>query len=243
MSIVNKTNPIKQLVSLLMLLTLIFPLSAQAGTIVTENNPYQPEEPQTVETDASSDMLVGVESENMITEQVPLHTVKSDGEFVLKTNLLYYAILMPNVEVEWKFAGKWSAALEIQGAWYAKNDPHKVYRVATVMPEVRYWVIERSRWNGIYVGAFVGGGMYDLCNGKKGHEGEGGLIGVSGGYMWAIGKHLSLDAGIGLGYLYARDKVYSPRDGHYLYQFTRNVNYFGPLRLKLSLVWRFQTEK
>ena len=59
MSIVNKTNPIKQLVSLLMLLTLIFPLSAQAGTIVTENNPYQPEEPQIGETDASSDMLVG----------------------------------------------------------------------------------------------------------------------------------------------------------------------------------------
>ena len=176
--------------------------------------------------------------------QMPLSTEKTDSRFVLKTNLLYYAILMPSIEAEYKFADRWSAALEFQGAWYARETPHKVYRVSTLMPEARYWVIERSRWNGMYVGAFGGGVIYDLCNGKKkGHRGEGGLVGLSAGYMWAIGRHFSLDAGIGFGYLYARDKVYLPHNGHYLYQLTKNVSYFGPLRLKLSLVWRLQTEK
>ncbi|MDE7427168.1 MAG: DUF3575 domain-containing protein [Muribaculaceae bacterium] len=156
----------------------------------------------------------------------------------LKTNMLYYAALMPNLEVEWHFRDRWSVALEGQSAWYAKENPHKVYRLATVMPELRYWVINRSRFHGMYVGVFGGAAWYDLCNGKKGHEGEGGLGGVSVGYMWPISKYLSLEAGIGVGYMRLRDKVYVPMDGHYLYQLTKNINYFGPLRVKFSLVWR-----
>lgn len=167
----------------------------------------------------------------------------SGDHVVLKTNLLYYAVLMPSIEAEWKFADRWSGALEVQGAWYAKNPPHKVYRIATVIPEARYWVINRSRWHGMYVGAFVGAGLYDLSNGKKkGHEGEGFMAGVSAGYMWPISKHLSLDAGIGVGYLNARDKEYTPADGHFLYQLSKNISYIGPLRLKLSLVWHFQSK-
>ncbi len=167
----------------------------------------------------------------------------TEEKFALKTNLLGYAVLMPNIEVEWMFADRWSAALEAQSAWYSKSSPHKVYRLATVTPEVRYWTINRSRWHGMYVGAFGGVGLYDLSDGKKGHEGEGFMAGFSVGYMWPISKHLSLDAGLGVGYLRARDKVYVPEDGHYLYQYTKNIDYVGPLRLKLSLVWRIQSEK
>lgn len=161
----------------------------------------------------------------------------------LKTNLLGYAVLMPNIEIEWLIADRWSVAFEAQGAWYAKNNPHKVYRIATWTPEVRYWVINRARWHGMYVGIFGAPGIYDLCNGEKGHEGEGGMVGVSAGYMWPISKYLSLEAGLGIGYLRVRDKSYVPRDGHFLYQMTKNINYFGPLRLKLSLVWRLEADK
>lgn len=174
-------------------------------------------------------------------QSLPVNIEKSsrgDSNFALKTNLLYYCILMPNVEIEWKFAKRWSAALEYQCAWWSKTPPHKVYRVATVMPEVRFWTIERSRWHGMYVGLFGGLGLYDLSKGKNGHEGEGGLVGISAGYMWPISKYLSLDAGLGVGYMRLRDKEYTPLDGHYLYQQTKNINYFGPLRLRLSLVWR-----
>lgn len=179
-----------------------------------------------------------------VNSQSELSTVtveKADSRFALKTNLLGYAVLMPNIEGEWKFADRWSVALEVQGAWYAKENPHKVYRVSTVIPELRYWAIDHSRWHGMYVGVFGGYGLYDLSNGKtghKGHEGEGTLVGLSMGYMWPISKHLSLDAGIGVGYMHARDKAYTPVDGHHLYQFSKNINYVGPLRLKLSLVWR-----
>lgn len=186
-------------------------------------------------------------SETIITDQVTEVAdstdfiggkTRGDSPFALKTNLLGYAVLMPNLEIEWMFTKRWSVALEGQGAWYSKGTPHKVYRLATLTPEFRFWAIERSRWHGMYVGIFGGAGLYDLSNGKKGHEGEGWMAGVSAGYVWPISRHLSLDAGIGAGYLRARDKVYAPLDGHYLYQLTKNINYFGPLRLKLSLVWR-----
>lgn len=164
--------------------------------------------------------------------------VEQDSRIALKTNLLGYGALMPNIEAEWKFADRWSAAFEAQGAWYSKEPEHKVYRLATWIPEARYWVVDRSRWNGVYVGIFGGAGIYDLCNSKKGHRGEGVMGGISAGYMFPISKHLSFDAGIGVGYAWIHDKEYFPLDGHYLYQYTKNINYFGPLRLKFSLVWR-----
>lgn len=175
---------------------------------------------------------------------VSAYAPKWYDNFAVKTNLLGYAVLMPNIEIEWKFAPKWSAAFEAQGGWWSKNKaPRKVYRIATWIPEVRYWPIRRSKWHGMYVGLFAGGGKYDIDNGKKGHEGEGYMGGVSAGYMWPIGKHLSLDAGLGVGYMRLHDKSYIPVDGHFLFQMTKHINYFGPLRAKLSLVWRFEIKQ
>lgn len=159
--------------------------------------------------------------------------------FALKSNLLFDAALMPNIGLEWLINDKWSVGLEWDVAWWTfPND--KVYRIGFISPEVRYHINPRAKWHGLYVGAFAGAGLYDLRNSTKGHEGEGLMAGLSVGYMWPITKHLSLDAGAGVGYLRARDKEYQPLDGHYLYQLTKNINYFGPLRLNLSLVWRFQ---
>lgn len=203
------------------------------------NNNVIDELPATSESEAVSDSLTEDSSRQQVGVLIDNTSyIRSDSRFALKTNMLDYAILMPNLEFEWAFVDRWSLALEVQGAWYAKNSPHKAYRLATLIPEVRFWAIDRSLWHGMYVGIFGGAGLYDLSNGSKGHEGEGFMTGLSLGYMWPIGKHFSLDAGIGVGYLNIRDKVYMPRDGHYLYQYTKDINYFGPLRLKLSLVWR-----
>lgn len=163
----------------------------------------------------------------------------AEHRFALKTNLLYYPILMPNVELEWLIKPKWSVALEANVAWW-KNDPkHKYYQILMISPEVRYHINPKASWHGMYVGLFTGGGKYDLENGKNGYRGEGAFVGASFGYMWPVSRCISLEAGIGLGYLYTRHKEYAPFDGHYLYQRTKTLNYFGPLKLKFSFVWRF----
>ena len=108
-----------------------------------------------------------------------------------------------------------------------------------VSPEVRRWINPRAPWHGMYAGVFVGGGIFDLENGNKGGQGEAGLAGASFGYMWPITRTLSLEANIGVGYMYARYKEYRPYDGHYLYMRTKSMNYVGPLKLKFTIAWRF----
>lgn len=159
--------------------------------------------------------------------------------FALKTNLLYDAALMPNLELEWRMNSRWSLAVEGALAWWKKNAKHKYYRIAMVSPEIRRWFNTRGPWHGMYAGLFAGVGKYDLENGDTGYMGNGYMAGLSYGYMWPIGRSLSLEAGIGAGYMYTRYEEYKPFDGHYLYQRTKTLNYFGPLKLKFSLAWRF----
>ena len=63
-------------------------------------------------------------------------------------------------------------------------------------------------------------------------------VGLSYGYMFPVGRSLSFEAGIGIGYMHSEYEEYLPIDGHYVYQQTSRMNYFGPLKLKFALVWR-----
>lgn len=162
----------------------------------------------------------------------PLHRL------AIKTNMLYDAALLPNLEVEWRINDYWSVALEGDLAWWGNSAKEKSYRLAIVSPEVKRWINPRAPWHGLYIGAFAGAGLYDLENGKRGYYGEGAMGGLSVGYMWPLSRTLSLEAEIGGGYLYTRCKEYIPFEGHHVYQRTRDINYFGPLKVKLSLVWR-----
>lgn len=159
--------------------------------------------------------------------------------FALKTNAIYDALLMPNLEFEWLFNDKWSVALEADVAWWSNDARHKYYQIFMVSPEVRRWFRTPEPWHGMYVGLFAGGGKFDLENGGTGYKGEGGMAGVSFGYMWPISRCFSLEAAVGAGYMYTRYKEYIPYDDHYLYQRTKSLNYFGPLKLKFAVAWRF----
>lgn len=162
----------------------------------------------------------------------PLHRL------AIKTNFLYDAALLPNLEVEWRMNDKWSLALEGGVAWWGRYSKDRSYRLAMVSPEVRRWIHPRAPWHGFYVGLFVGGGLYDLLKNRPGYRGEGAMGGLSVGYMWPIGRNLSLEGEIGGGYLFTRCKEYIPMDGHHVYQRTKNIHYYGPLKVKFSLVWR-----
>ena len=158
----------------------------------------------------------------------------------VKTNLLYDAILMPSLEVEYRISDRWTVNLEGDMAWWKNDGKHKYYQVATISPEGRWWFGQKqgSPWHGHYLGVFGGFTWYDLENGKEGYQGEAEMVGVSYGYMFPIGRRLSLEAGIGLGYMHSKYEEYLPIDGHYVYQQTNRMNYFGPLKLKFALVWR-----
>ena len=168
----------------------------------------------------------------------------------IKTNLLYDAILMPSLEVEYRIADRWTVNLEGEMAWWKNDGKHRYYQVATISPEGRWWFGQKqgSPWHGHYLGVFGGFTWYDLENGKEGYQGEAEMVGVSYGYMFPIGRRLSLEAGIGVGYMHSKYEVYDPipylGGTHYVYRQTSKLDYFGPLKLKLTLVWRlWDTDK
>jgi hypothetical protein len=79
--------------------------------------------------------------------------------------------------------------------------------------------------------------LYDFENGKKGYLGEGVMSGLSIGYLWPLGRHFAIEAEAGGGWMMTRYKEYIPYEGHHLYVRTQNMNFFGPLKLKLAIVW------
>ena len=166
----------------------------------------------------------------------PLHRL------ALKTNIIYDLALMPSLEVEYMIDDRWSVNAEGEVAWWRKESKHKYYQIATLSPEVRYWFKTKKRWHGHYVGLFGGGSWYDLENGKRGYKGEFWKAGLSYGYMFPIGRSLSFEAGLGLGFLRTWYEEYLPIDGHYVYQQSSRTNWIGPVKLKFTLVWRLWDE-
>lgn len=165
-------------------------------------------------------------------ESEPLHRL------AIKTNLLYDAILMPSLEVEYRIDDRWSVAVEGDVAWWKRDSRHKYYQIATILPEGRYWFRTKKPWHGHYVGLFAGGSWYDLENGGRGYKGEFWTVGISYGYMFPIGRRWSLEAGLGVGFLRTRYEEYLPIEGHYVYQQTSRTNWLGPVKLKFALVYR-----
>lgn len=157
----------------------------------------------------------------------------------IKTNLLYDAVLFPTLEFEYQKEKEWSINVEGSIAWYKNDSKHRYYQLAQVSPEARWWFKSKTKGTGHYAGVFGGVGLYDLENKNTGYKGEFWMTGLSYGYVFPIGKYFYFDAGIGFGYLATRYDEYLPIDGHYVFQKKNNTKYFGPLKLKLSLVWKF----
>ncbi|MDE5688338.1 MAG: DUF3575 domain-containing protein [Paramuribaculum sp.] len=158
--------------------------------------------------------------------------------WAFKTNLLYDAALAPSLEVEYSFASSWSVNLEYEMAWWKNKGKNKVYQVAAVSPEVRWWFRSPSFFRGHYLGAFPGFTWYDLENGGTGHRGHAWFAGVSYGFMFPVSDKLSFDAELGVGYMRLSYKDYEPMNGHHVYQRAKTAGYFGPLKVKFALVWR-----
>lgn len=169
-------------------------------------------------------------------EHIPIHRL------ALKTNLLTDAILMPSLEAEWLIRENWSLAAHGNVAWWSRDSEHRYYQLAAIYPEARWWFKTKGPWHGHYLGIFAGGTWYDLENGGRGYQGEGGFVGLSYGYMFPVSRSLSFEVGIGAGYLYTEYEEYLPvpymGGTHYVYQQTSRMNYLGPLKLKFSFVWR-----
>ena len=163
--------------------------------------------------------------------------------FAVKTNLLFDAALMPNIELEVPIGKRWSLNGEYMFPWWLINDDRYCLQILMGGLEVRYRPGKRSGRDvltGHFIGLYAGGGKYDLQWVKNGYQGEFFIAaGVSYGYAHSIARNLRLEYNIGIGMLRTDYRHYHSRDNHrtLLWQENGEYTWLGPTKLKISLVW------
>ncbi|MEF9950495.1 MAG: DUF3575 domain-containing protein [Mucinivorans sp.] len=166
---------------------------------------------------------------------------KTNGEsrFGLKANVAMMALLAPNAEAEYFVADKWSIVADFQMAWWDHAAHHRYYRFMIAGPEARYWFASKKRFQGHFVGVYAMVGLFEFMFKPD--------FGIQSDFCWSAGftygyqlpatKWLTLEFSLGLGYLTADYRQYYHDVDCYVYEQTQRLTYFGPTKLKISLVF------
>lgn len=172
----------------------------------------------------------------------------------LKTNLLFDAATLINVEVEVPVAPRWSIAGEWLFPWWVWESKQHALQVLSGNLEARYWfkpnygkqassLAHHNPMTGWFAGAFGGGGVYDIEWDKEGYQGDFFFsTGISAGYVASLSRNLNMEFSVGAGLLQTRYKKYNAvrdenNEWHLIKEHPGNYTWIGPLKAKISLVW------
>lgn len=168
--------------------------------------------------------------------------------FAVKTNLLFDAALIPNIEVEVPLGSnnRWSVNGEWIFPWWLFDNDKYCMQVLMGGLEGRYWLGSRKQRSqrevltGHFLGLYAGGGKYDLQWDDNGYQGEFFIAaGISYGWATRVARNLHLEFNIGIGLLRTDYRHYHARDNYQtlLWQENGRYTWFGPTKAKISFVW------
>lgn len=161
--------------------------------------------------------------------------------FALKSNLLYDALLVPNLSLEASIGSGWTLGAGGMFAWWSKDAKHRYWRIYGGDLEIRkyFGTLSKSKpLQGHHLGIYGEFLTYDFEFGAKGYQSKATYAaGIKYGYSHPIANRLNLDFALGIGYLHSNYKTYVPRDGCYVYQETKKRKWLGPTQAEISLVW------
>ena len=161
--------------------------------------------------------------------------------FALKSNLLYDALLVPNLSLEASIGSGWTLGAGGMFAWWSKDAKHRYWRIYGGDLEIRkyFGTLSKSKpLQGHHLGIYGDFLTYDFEFGAKGYQSKATYAaGIKYGYSHPIANRLNLDFALGIGYLHSNYKTYVPRDGCYVYQETKKQKWLGPTQAEISLVW------
>jgi len=151
--------------------------------------------------------------------------------------------VLPNIEVEYYFNGRFSIAGEAE--YNSKNySDNYWWKIASYSLEPRFWLGKRDLFRGAYLGLFGMAGDYDIKEesdvNKYGYTGMHYGGGLSLGYLQPIYKGLAIEIGIRGGYQYIDRDTYIFNNGLYDRQGSDVIDGFRVLGIKASLMYRFK---
>jgi len=168
----------------------------------------------------------------------------------VRTNLLFDALALPNIGMEFYLGKQISLGGNWVYAWWSKNDRHRYWRAYGGELFGRWWfgnAARRKPLTGHHIGIYGQIYTYDLERGGKGEMGgkPGGNLwdkeqwgaGIAYGYSLPISRRVNIDFSLGFGYTSGYYHTYRPIDTHYVWLSTRKRKWFGPTKAEIALVW------
>lgn len=155
--------------------------------------------------------------------------------FRLKTNLLGWLGLTPNIGAEYLFNEHWSVSGDVRWAGWELND--KRYRLALGGPEVRYYFGDESRLRGVFAGVFYTGGKFNLKFGETGYQGNLHSGGLTMGYALSVCRPLFLEFVLGTGFSHASYDTYVREQDEDVRTGNAVRNLWGVNKAQITLGW------
>ena len=169
----------------------------------------------------------------------------------IRSNLLLPAL---NVGAEVPLGNRFSVVADWYYPWVFRNAKHKnCVQALGLSLEGRYWIGSRhagaqgeaNRLLGHAVGVYTMGGYYDFERNYRGYQGEYWLVGADYLYAMRVGKEKKwrLEFSLGVGYFHSMATAYEVftegGKGYREKDFRRQVKYFGPTKVSVTLVYPF----
>lgn len=181
---------------------------------------------------------------------LPSKTKLRRFNMAVKSNMLYDALLVPNIGAEFYIGSNLSLYGEWMYAWWYNNHRHRYWRIYGGDLGLRWWFGKKAHakpLTGHHLGIYGGILTFDFETGDAGYLGgkPGGTLwdrwivntGMEYGYSLPVGKRLNIDFSIGIGYMGGHYIKYYPFDNDYYYDKEYKMRYFGPTKAEISLVW------
>lgn len=168
----------------------------------------------------------------------------------LKTNLLYDALLSPDLGLEIGLSRK--LTLDLSGSFNLWKVEGRSWKHWQAQPELRYWLCQR--FSGHFIGVEAHVGQFNVGNigfgldllgtdfGKprdrryQGWQGGGGL---TYGYAWVVSEHWNVEAELGLGYSYIKYDAYPCANCGTKIETDAHHNYYGVTKAQVAVVYIF----
>ena len=168
----------------------------------------------------------------------------------VKTNMLYDALLVPNIGLEFYLGKGFSIGGNWMYAWWKTDRHHRYWRVYGGELDIRKYfgrAIGNNPMSGHHLGLYGQIFTYDFETGGRGYiGGKPGCTlwermnyaaGVEYGYSLPVARRINLDFTIGAGYWGGDYYEYEPADNHYVWRQTKRRHWFGPTKAEVSLIW------
>lgn len=220
------------------------PAVTEEKPVSTVEEEITPEPEETAEADTTAKPLPVPEEEEEEEEKPDFTPIIG-----IKTNLLYWATIMPdfhsytfvpNLEVEWYFAKRWSLSAQGNFALWDYNGGDW-FGVSSWSIEPRWWIWGDSKFRWIYLGVYGQVGDYDVQNDRVDRDGNTGKMwgaGLSVGAVIPFTQRWGCEIGIRAGYRNAIVRAYSYEAPDYFLDYQTTDNHWGVTGIKASIYYR-----